>query len=270
MQNIFSLDASSTRPNNMVDAVPVAGVSVIVATLNPGVRLRACLESILNQKSVDKEILVIDGGSTDGTVDYLRTMTGQLKLWRSEPDRGIYDAWNKALAFCDKEWVVFLGADDRLVSPDALARLVFEGEHSSAMLVFSKISRVSASGALLGDVGEAWSWRKHRIWQRVAHPGALHRRVLFKKYGNFDSSLKIVGDYEFLLRLEKDTPVTYLNTVTVLAGDDGVSRRDVTKVFMEARKVQALNPTIGPLVAGLIFYLKLFKMRLRLARSYYA
>ncbi len=249
----------------MITTDPSEGISIVVATLNPGVRLRACLESILNQKAVDTEILVFDGGSTDGTLDFLRTMAGRIKLWRSEPDKGIYDAWNKALTFCEKKWVVFLGADDCFASSDALARIEFEGNRADAMLVFSKISRVSASGELLGDVGEPWHWCKHRIWQRVAHSGALHRRVLFERYGNFDSSLKIVGDYEFLLRLARDTPVVFLNSVTVLAGEGGISRRDVTKVFTEARKVQSETPNIGPLVAGVIFYIKLSKMRLRRA-----
>ncbi len=241
------------------------GVSVIIATLNPGISLHTCLESILKQKAVEVEILVFDGGSNDGTVQYLQHISGNLKTWRSEPDKGIYDAWNKALPFCEKEWVVFLGADDSFATPDALARVVFEGRRARSMLVFSKISRVSASGEWLDDVGEPWNWRQHRIWQKVAHPGALHHRALFEKYGIFDSSLKIVGDYEFLLRLESNTPVAFLDTVTVLAGEGGVSRRDVTKVFKEARTVQAAHPDIGPLVSAAIYYLKLFKMYLRSA-----
>ncbi len=89
-------------------------VSVIIVTLNAASHLQRCLNSIYNQKYPFLDIIVIDGGSTDGTANILKKNSGKLSYWRSEPDNGIYDAMNKALDKINSQWVYFLGADDVL------------------------------------------------------------------------------------------------------------------------------------------------------------
>ena len=78
--------------------------------------IQRCLDSVLAQQAGLAEIVVVDGASTDGTVAILERNAKRLASWSSEPDRGICDAWNKALARVRGEWVLFLGADDRLAS----------------------------------------------------------------------------------------------------------------------------------------------------------
>jgi glycosyltransferase involved in cell wall biosynthesis len=234
------------------------GVSIVVATMNPGKQLVSCLESIFAQQGVLFEIIVIDGGSTDSTVSFLASLGEKVKYWISEPDNGIYDAWNKALPYCEMSWVQFLGSDDRFFDSRSLSKMLGAIKNKESQLVFSKIVREDRRGYSV-VVGEPWDWSKHRYWQRVAHPGSLHHRDLFHRFGSFNASLKIVGDYEFLLRLPVDLPAEFYNGVTVIAGEGGISRRNVLNVFREARRVQASNITIGLWMAWAIYSYKVIK-----------
>src|SRR5690348_14220883 len=95
-------------------------VSLIIAVYNGASTIVKCLNSVAAQTYGSRELIVIDGGSTDGTVDILRCNADQLSYWISEPDTGVYNAWNKGLARARGEWIAFLGADDYLWTPDAL------------------------------------------------------------------------------------------------------------------------------------------------------
>lgn len=90
-------------------------ISIIVVTFNAGVVLEHCLRSILHQPFKNYQLLVFDGQSTDETINILHRYNEQISYWQSEPDKGIYDAMNKALPFVKGKWVYFLGADDELL-----------------------------------------------------------------------------------------------------------------------------------------------------------
>ena len=87
-------------------------VSIITAVHNAAPTLEACLLSVRNQSYRDVEHIVIDGGSTDGSVEILQRHSCLLAYWVSEPDGGVFDAWNKGLSVATGEWIAFLGAED--------------------------------------------------------------------------------------------------------------------------------------------------------------
>jgi glycosyltransferase involved in cell wall biosynthesis len=100
-------------------------ISIIVACLNARPLLLRCLDSIARQDYCDIEVIVADGGSSDGTAERLRGWQAPSVSsfhWFSGPDAGIADAWNKAIARLSGEWVLFLGADDVLAATDTLSR----------------------------------------------------------------------------------------------------------------------------------------------------
>ncbi|MDL5501794.1 MAG: glycosyltransferase, partial [Candidatus Methanoperedens sp.] len=76
--------------------------------------LQRCIDSVSNQSYLNKELIIIDGGSTDGTIEILRSSQDKITYWQSGPDNGIYDAWNKALDHARGDWICFLGSDDYL------------------------------------------------------------------------------------------------------------------------------------------------------------
>lgn len=225
-------------------------MSVIVATLNSGGTLAACIDSVSAQEGVSVELLVIDGGSTDGTVQILQANDDSIAYWESEPDRGVYSAWNKALGRASGAWICFLGSDDRLAGPEVLARLVDAGEQEAADLVCSRIryERSEKTGNLV--IGQPWSWKKMSSFMCVAHPGLLHRRELFSRFRPFSEEYRIAGDYEFLLRLGPDVTAAFVDEVTVEVGGAGLSSNGL-HVLTEMRLVQARHPEIGPVKAAL-------------------
>lgn len=223
-------------------------VSVIVAVLNAAATLQRCLDSVAGQEGVTAELLVVDGGSTDGTLEVIRGNEGRLVFWSSEPDRGVYSAWNKALPRAAGEWVCFLGADDRFSSPGELARLVEAGERAGADLVCSRVRYEQPGGDRV--VGQPWEWSKMVRFMCVAHPGLLHRRELFDRAGPYSEEYRIAGDYEFLLRLGPAVSAAFVDDATVVVGGSGLSA-DVRSTLREMSLVQSRQPGIGPARARL-------------------
>jgi glycosyltransferase involved in cell wall biosynthesis len=225
-------------------------VSIVVATYNAQRTLKQCLDSVLAQSHQPQEIIVVDGKSTDGTLDILRAYDPAELKWTSEKDNGIYDAWNKAISSSKGEWLCFLGADDFWSSPDSLKQLVECGERCDAEMVFSRANRLDSTGGSRGVWGDPWNWSRMKRWQCVLHPGALHKKDLFDRVGLFDAGYRIAGDYEFMLRLGSTLKTGFVDDVTICVGDNGVSRTDVTQALNETRKIQAAHPEIGWARAG--------------------
>ena len=181
---------------NAMSAAPP--FSVIVACKNPGQRLPAALASVWEQLHVAPELIVIDGGSTDGTREWLESQRSRLAALVSEPDRGVYDALNKGIALARGDWVLFLGADDRLAGDMVL---------SEALNWMKKTEAGVAAGEATYDDGRIYKLRSHvnpLARNFVHHQAAFYRRSLFAENGDFDGSLAIMGDYELNLRLWKN------------------------------------------------------------------
>ncbi len=180
---------------NAMSAAP--SLSVIVACKNPGSRLSAALASVWEQRQVQPEILVIDGGSTDGTVAWLEAQRARLAEVVAEPDGGVYEALNKGVARATGEWVYFLGADDRLRSDMVLSEVL-------------NWTRQTEAGVVVGEVAYD-DGRLYKLRARVNaiarnfvhHQGAFYRRTLFEENGGFDAGLAVMADYDFNLRLWK-------------------------------------------------------------------
>jgi len=173
-------------------------LSVIVVCKNPGPLLPAALASVWAQKWVQPELIVIDGGSTDGTREWLEARRAQFATLVSEPDGGVYDAMNKGAAAARGDWVLFLGADDRLVGDMVL---------SEALNWTKKTEAGVAAGEAAYDDGRLYKLRAHVTpvaRNFVHHQAAFYRRSLFEENGAFDPSLAIMADYDFNLRLWKN------------------------------------------------------------------
>lgn len=199
-------------------------VSVITSVFNSGHCLEKTIRSVVNQPYANIEYIVIDGGSKDETLEILQSYTDQIDYWLSEPDCGIYDAWNKALSVASGDWIAFLGSGD-IYLEDAVSEYVRHIQNTDSELEFVSarveiIDPVTGKGWLFG---EAWNWQEFRKNMTVAHPGAFHSRQLFQRYGKFDISYRIAGDYELLLRPREVLRAGFLDTVTVQMLGDGAS-----------------------------------------------
>lgn len=228
-------------------------ISIITATFNAAEYLPRLIESIAAQKREDVEFLVVDGGSKDATLSILADRSDVVNQWISERDEGIYDAWNKGVKMARGEWVMFLGADDRL-HPRALDVFTkfLDTVEDNTMIVSSLLESVDRKGRTLKTVGEPWNWDKFR-WSRLsfAHPGMLHRRQLFEKLGGFDTQFKICGDSEFLLRAQLKKDCAFIDQVTVYMQTGGAS--DSVRAIVETFKIRSKNGTMGPVANTLRF-----------------
>jgi glycosyltransferase involved in cell wall biosynthesis len=196
-------------------------ISIIVAVINGGKTLQQCIDSVMLQTYSDKELIIIDGGSNDGTVDILKANSNKISYWISEPDKGIYNAWNKGLAQVKGEWICFLGADDYFWDIQVLERMSVQLEKlpSNINVAYGQVMIVNKHGDSLYLFGDHWQNVKKRFNQLmcIPHVGAMHRRSLFEQHGKFDESFRIAGDYEFLLRELKDNDASFIQEGIVAA-----------------------------------------------------
>ena len=193
--------------------------TIIVAVYNGEKTLQQCIDSVANQTYPNKELIIIDGGSTDATVWILQANQSKIAAWISEPDQGICDAWNKGIVRAKGDWICFLGADDYLWDETVLARIAAKLAElpPDIRVAYGRVMISSQSGQPLRLRGRPWNNVKRRIKQKmgIPHQGAMHRRDLFDDHGLFDLSFKIVGDYDFLLRELHNKDAAYLDDIIV-------------------------------------------------------
>ena len=138
-------------------------VSVITAVFNGQQYIVNCIESVLQQDYPYIEYIVIDGGSSDGTIDLLRQYDDRIAFWSSEPDRGVYDAWNKGLAIAQGEWICFVGADDEFLPGAISAYMQLAAQEPEAEYLSSRERWVQNSGYERLK-GGPWSWKTFSRW----------------------------------------------------------------------------------------------------------
>lgn len=225
--------------------------TVIVAVYNGAATLQQCLNSVFHQSYKNVELIVIDGGSTDGTVDILRSNNEHISYWISEPDSGIYNAWNKALTRSTGDWVCFLGSDDFFWSDQVLAHMAkaLYDIPSEISIVYGQIMLLSQDGVSLFPVGEPWNKVKNKFknGMSIPHQAVMHRRRLFENNGNFDETFRIAGDYELMLRDLKSNDAIFVPDLIVtgmrtggLSGDP-INTITVLKEFLRAQQINGVK-----------------------------
>lgn len=222
-------------------------VTIITSTYNAAEHLPAAIKSIRGQAYGNVEWIIVDGASKDGTLAILQQNEDVIDYWVSEPDSGIYDAWNKGLRLARGEWICFLGADDQIVS-DAIDAIVNVAKSSTIPLDFV-CGRVELyrGATLIRTIGKPWSWRRFKKYMCVAHTGAMHSALYFQHHGEFDNSFRISGDYEVLLRAGDSLKAGYVPRVLARMQVGGESNRS-RAVFQEALRARLMHAVASPWV----------------------
>jgi len=202
----------------------------------------------LGQDFTNWELIVIDGGSSDGTVEILEKYDRHITYWVSEPDHGIYHAWNKALKQAKGEWVIFLGADDYLMDANALGDMSvhLRGAFPDYRVVYGKVLQVDRSGSPIRVLGEPWGRVRDRcrVHMSIPHPATFQHRSLFSENGYFCEDFSIAGDYEFLLRELPERPALFVENVTVTGmqvGGAGASPANNLKMLRESQLARKMR-----------------------------
>ena len=178
-------------------------ITVITASYNAADTIERSILSIINQKADDIAYIIIDGNSKDDTMKIVERYRDRIDYAISEPDKGVYDAWNKGLTAAHGQWIVFLGADD-FYEPDTFKKyrdFINSHDVTDIDIISAKCRLINAQGKELRILGQKYEWRKFRHGINcVAHGTTLHNAKLFKELGNYDIRFNINADFEFLLR----------------------------------------------------------------------
>ncbi len=207
-------------------------ISIITATLNNRDTIEACLNSIHNQSYKDIEHIVIDGSSTDGTLDLLSKYKESFSVLVSEPDDGIYHALNKGIKLASGEIIGFLHADDIYADKEVIDTVVSSMEKHNVDSCYGDLIYVSKKNT----EKTVRYWKscpyKKRLFQKgwmPPHPAFFVKKSVYDQYGCFDTSFRIAADYEIMVRfLERNNISTfYIDKVLVKMRTGGTSNRSV-------------------------------------------
>ena len=216
-------------------------ISIITATLNNRGSIEDCLNSIHNQSYKDIEHIVIDGGSTDGTLDLLSKYKNSITIQVSEPDKGIYYALNKGLKLAKGDIIGFLHADDMFADNDVIDTVVSNMERRNVD---------SCYGDLI-YVGKKNTEKTVRYWKSCPyekglfekgwmppHPTFFVKKEMYDKYGMFDTDFKIAADYELMLRFLERHQITtlYIPSVLVKMRTGGTSNRSLRNILLKSKE----------------------------------
>jgi glycosyltransferase involved in cell wall biosynthesis len=199
-----------------VEQSPV--VSIITATFNCCATLEQTLRSVIAQTYPSREYIVIDGGSTDGTVEILGSFDSSIDYWISEPDRGIYDALNKGIGLARGEWIYILGADDRFADGNVL-QTVFSRPYQSKLIY---------GNVIYGDNGIIYDGefsKQKLLHQNICQQAVFYHRDLFISFGKFELNYPLVADWVFNMRLfaSKSVNPLFIDTTVAFYSTEGSS-----------------------------------------------
>jgi glycosyltransferase involved in cell wall biosynthesis len=191
-------------------------VSIVTVVYNGAATLERTIQSVLSQSHPRIEYIVVDGGSTDGTLDILRRYEDRLDLWTSARDKGIYDAMNKGIGLCTGDWIGLINADDWYPA-DAVERAMAAADeapkaniiHGDILIHYpngtSKVKHPKPSGFLL------------RYWEMTLnHPSFFVRRSYYSGRA-FNTAFRVGGDHHWTLRAWLETPDHFHYVPAVLA-----------------------------------------------------
>jgi len=209
----------------MADARSAAvSVTVITVVRNGARTIEAAVESVLAQSHRPLEYIVVDGCSTDGTLDILRRYGDRVR-WTSMPDGGLYDAMNQGIARFPEPntYIHFLNADDRFAANDSLERAL--AASAGADFVYGRLERRDEALRYSDVVGRRVDRRALLYGTRIAHQAILCKRSVFDRVGGFRTEYRIAADYDWLLRVFENRGITtrFVPVVVASMGFGGVS-----------------------------------------------
>ena len=175
-------------------------ISIITVSYDAVKTIEQTILSVLNQTYPNIEYIIIDGGSTDGTLDIIKKYQDKITYWISEPDKGIYDAMNKGTLKANGEWLNFMNAGDTFFDELVLEKIFKNKEWDDADVIYGDVIYVFPNRE---DIRKAAPLKRIKVGIPFCHQSVLVKTKLLQKYP-FDTSYKICADYNFFHTLYKE------------------------------------------------------------------
>jgi glycosyltransferase involved in cell wall biosynthesis len=213
-------------------------VSVVTVCRNAAATIERTLVSVLGQGYSPIEYIVVDGGSTDGTLAIVERYRTQIACCMSEPDEGISDAFNKGIALASGQLVALLNADD-WYEPDCVERIVERYRQASSGIFHGRIYHWLSTGEVQLVEG---SDEKLHLYSTVNHPTTFVSRDVYERIGLFRKDFRYAMDYEWMLRAKRQgIPFVYLDAGLANMDRRGISTRAWRGALREAKLAQDLH-----------------------------
>jgi glycosyltransferase involved in cell wall biosynthesis len=179
-------------------------ITIVTVCFNSAATIRDTIDSVLNQDYANIEYIIVDGGSTDGTMQIVAQYENQITQIVTEPDQGIYDAMNKGIGLATGDIIGILNSDDFYTSSDVISTIVNTYCQSSADIVFGDLIYIAPSDT--SRVLRIYNASGFRPWMlrfgwMPPHPATFIKRSIYKKFGQYSMGYKTAADYEIFVRL---------------------------------------------------------------------
>jgi glycosyltransferase len=214
-------------------------VSIITAVFNSKPHIETCMRSVLSQTYRNIEYIIIDGGSTDGTIEIIKKYGNKVTKWISEPDNGIYDAMNKGIRKASGDVIGILNADDIYANDKVIEKVADMFIQNEVDSCYGDLLYVDKNNT--DKIIRYWKSQPYRdvLFKRgwmPPHPTFFVKKEVYEKYGYFNADFKIASDYELMLRfLEKHKISTfYIPEVLIKMRLGGMSNRSLKNLFIKS------------------------------------
>ena len=235
-------------------------VSIITVVFNNSSTIKNAIDSVLGQTYKNIEYIVIDGGSTDGTVDVIEKYSDKISIFLSEPDEGLYDGLNKGIKLATGDIIAILHSDDVFYDKCVVSDMVDKMHVTGSEFCFSDLVIVDNKKILRYYMANYYKRWLFRIGWLPPHPTCFMKRSLFHEFGLYSTKYKGAGDFDFLVRIfyGRDIQWAYLNRITVKMQYGGISNsgwRSKVSNAQEISKILKNNNVFSLTIFQLLRYL---------------
>lgn len=208
-------------------------ISIVTVSFNAVNEIENTILSVLSQSYRNIEYIVVDGGSTDGTIDLIKKYSDKIDVWISEQDNGVYDAMNKGIKIAHGEWVNFMNCGDFFYNEKVVERLFETPIACTDVIVFGNTEFVTQKGNCIVRYGDM---ALHK-YMPACHQSIFCRRIELEKRP-FDITYRIAADLDFFCHLEFEHRFKYVDiVVSVYNAIDGISTSNEIGTLKEILKI---------------------------------